>query len=50
MLELKLRGEFLGEHMPETAISRRTSDNQGEAEKSLEKFNTMLIITPPDLV
>lgn len=32
MLELKLRDEFLGTHMPGTAISLRTSDYtvQGE--------------------
>jgi hypothetical protein len=33
MLGLKLRDEFLGEHMPGTAISLRTSDNQGAAQK-----------------
>ncbi|BBO67937.1 hypothetical protein DSCA_18670 [Desulfosarcina alkanivorans] len=34
MLGLKLRDEFLGTHMPGTAISLRTSDNQGAAQKS----------------
>ena len=34
MLGLKLRNEFLGTHMPGTAISLRTSDNQGAAQKS----------------
>jgi len=34
MLGLKLRDEFLGKHMPGTAISLRTSDNQGAAQKS----------------
>lgn len=34
MLDLKLRTEFLGAHMPGTAISLRTSDNQGAAQKS----------------
>lgn len=34
MLELKLRDEFLGAHMPGTAIALRTSDNQGAAQKS----------------
>ncbi|MBW6486648.1 MAG: hypothetical protein K0B01_10925 [Syntrophobacterales bacterium] len=34
MLGLKLREEFLGAHMPGTAISLRTSDNQGAAQKS----------------
>jgi hypothetical protein len=33
MLGLKLREEFLGAHMPGTAISLRTSDNQGAAQK-----------------
>jgi hypothetical protein len=36
MLGLKLRDEFLGTHMPGTAISLRTSDNQGAAQKSPE--------------
>jgi hypothetical protein len=31
---LKLREEFLGMHMPGTAISLHTSDNQGAAQKS----------------
>jgi hypothetical protein len=44
MLELKLRGEFLGEHMPGTAISLRTPDNQGAAQKSPEQI---LAITYP---
>ena len=34
MIGLKLREEFLVEHMPGTAISLRTSDNQGAAQKS----------------
>jgi len=34
MFDLKLRGEFLGAHMPGTAISLRTSDNQGAAQKN----------------
>lgn len=34
MLGLKLRDEFLGSHMPGTAIALRTSDNQGAAQKS----------------
>ncbi|MCF8075075.1 MAG: ATP-binding protein [Desulfotignum sp.] len=34
MLGLKLREEFLGAHMPGTAITLRTSDNQGAAQKS----------------
>lgn len=34
MLGLKLREEFLGDDMPGTAISLRTSDNQGAAQKS----------------
>jgi hypothetical protein len=34
MLGLKLREEFLGAHMPGTAIALRTSDNQGAAQKS----------------
>jgi len=36
MLELRLRDEFLGAHMPGTAISLRTSDNQGAAQKTPE--------------
>ena len=44
MLELKLRDEFLGEHMPGTAIALRTSDNQGAAQKSADKI---LSITYP---
>ena len=34
MLGLKLRDEFLGAHMPGTAISLRTNDNQGAAQRS----------------
>ncbi len=34
MLGLKLRSEFLGAHMPGTAISLRTNDNQGAAQRS----------------
>ena len=44
MLELKLRDEFLGDHMPGTAISLRTSDNQGDVQKSPE---TILSTTYP---
>ncbi|MGB8216259.1 MAG: DUF499 domain-containing protein [Candidatus Methanoperedens sp.] len=33
MLDLKLRDEFRGAHMPGTAISLRTSDNQGAVQK-----------------
>lgn len=36
MLGLKLRDEFLRDHMPGTAISLRTSDNQGAVQKSPE--------------
>ncbi len=36
MLDLKLRDEFLGAHMPGTAISLRTSDNQGAAQINLD--------------
>ena len=36
MLGLKLRDEFLGDHLPGTAISLRTSDNQGAVQKSPE--------------
>ncbi len=34
MLDLKLRAEFLWTHISSTAISLRTSDNQGAAQKS----------------
>lgn len=44
MLGLKLRNEFLGSHMPGTAITLRTSDNQGAAQKSAE---SILAITYP---
>ena len=44
MLGLKLRDEFLGTHMPGTAISLRTSDNQGAAQKSPDRI---LSITYP---
>lgn len=44
MLGLKLRDEFLGTHMPGTAIALRTSDNQGAAQKSP---NHILSITYP---
>ncbi len=44
MLGLKLRDEFLGTHMPGTAISLRTNDNQGAAQKSPEQI---LSITYP---
>ncbi|MBF0235401.1 MAG: hypothetical protein HQK65_20550 [Desulfamplus sp.] len=38
MLGLKLRDEFLGTHMPGTAIALRTSDNQGAAQKSADQI------------
>lgn len=41
MLGLKLREEFLGSHMPGTAISLRTSDNQGAAQKSADQILTI---------
>ncbi|MDR3555654.1 MAG: hypothetical protein P4L55_12930 [Syntrophobacteraceae bacterium] len=44
MLGLKLRDEFLQVHMPGTAISLRTSDNQGAAQKSPDQI---LSITYP---
>lgn len=44
MLGLMLRDEFLGDHMPGTAISLRTSDNQGAVQKSPEHI---LSITYP---
>jgi len=44
MLGLKLRDEFLDAHMPGSAISLRTSDNQGAAQKSPEDI---LSITYP---
>lgn len=44
MLGLKLRDEFLEAHMPGTAISLRTSDNQGAAQKSPDQI---LAITYP---
>jgi len=44
MIGLKLRDEFLGTHMPGTAIALRTSDNQGAAQKSA---NEILSITYP---
>lgn len=44
MIGLKLRDEFLGSHMPGTAIALRTSDNQGAAQKSA---NDILSITYP---
>jgi hypothetical protein len=44
MLGLKLRDEFLGAYMPGTAISLRTSDKQGAAQKSPEHI---LSITYP---
>ncbi len=34
MLGLNLRGEFLGAHMPGTAIALRTTDNQGAAQRA----------------
>jgi hypothetical protein len=44
MLGLQLRDEFLGAHMPGTAISLRTSDNKGAAQKSAD---SILSITYP---
>ena len=44
MIGLKLRDEFLGAHMPGTAIALRTSDNQGAAQKSADQI---LSITYP---
>src|SRR5690554_1440766 len=44
MLGLKLRNEFLGTHMPGTAISLRTNDNQGAVQKSAD---SILSITYP---
>ncbi len=44
MLDLILRAEFRGDHMPGTAISLRTSDNQGAAQKSPDQI---LAITYP---
>jgi hypothetical protein len=44
MLGLKLRDEFLGTHMPGTAIALRTSDNQGAVQKSADEI---LSITYP---
>jgi hypothetical protein len=44
MIGLKLRDEFLCEHMTGTAITLRTSDNQGAAQKSAEDI---LSITYP---
>jgi hypothetical protein len=41
MLGLKLREEFLGTHMPGTAISLRTNDNQGAAQKSADQILTI---------
>ncbi len=41
MLGLKLRDEFLGSQMPGTAISLRTSDNQGAAQKSADHILTI---------
>jgi hypothetical protein len=46
MIGLKLRDEFLGAHMPGTAIAFRTSDNQGAAQKSADQI---LSITYPAL-
>lgn len=44
MIGIKLRDEFLGTHMPGTAIALRTSDNQGAAQKSADQI---LSITYP---
>ncbi len=45
MLGLKLREEFLGVHMPETAIALRTSDNQGAAQKSPDHILSIIYPT-----
>ena len=44
MLKLKLRDEFLGSHMPGTAITLRTSDNTGAVQQDP---NNILNITYP---
>ena len=44
MLGLKLREEFLGSHMPGTAITLRTNDNTGAVQQDP---NTILKITYP---
>lgn len=44
MLGLQLREEFLGKHMPGTAIALRTSDNRGAVQKAP---NAILSITYP---
>ena len=44
MLNLKLRDEFLGPHMPGTAISLRKSDNTGAAQQDPDQI---LSITYP---
>ena len=44
MLNLKLRDEFLGSHMPGTAITLRTNDNTGAVQQDP---NTILKITYP---
>ena len=44
MLDLKLRNEFLGTHMPGTAIALRTSDNKGAAQQDP---NHILALTYP---
>lgn len=41
MLGLKLRDEFLGSHMPGTAISLRTNDNKGAAQQSADQILTI---------
>ena len=44
MLALKLRDEFLGEQMPGTAISLRTSDNLGAAQRSPDYILSITLI------
>ena len=44
MLNLKLRDEFLGSHMPGTAITLRTNDNTGAVQQDP---NNILKITYP---
>jgi len=38
MLGLQLREEFLGPHMPGTAIALRTNDNKGAAQKAPDQI------------
>lgn len=41
MLGLQLRDEFLGVHMPGTAIALRNSDDTGAAQQDAEKILTI---------